>query len=87
MLLSVHEGSYLWIPQSEYLWRPAVILNYEQDGKSVILEWLDSKVQAKIDLKLLSGMSRLIYDCEYDRVSQIDLSGLNIINEPEGILS
>ncbi|VDM30812.1 unnamed protein product [Hydatigera taeniaeformis] len=80
---SIQEGSSLWIPQSKSTWRPAAILKVKSDG-DVLLRWLDSNKQETVDLNTYCTEDSPLFDCGYGRTPQIDLSGLDFINEPEG---
>ncbi|KAL5106311.1 Unconventional myosin-Vb [Taenia crassiceps] len=81
--MSLEEGSFLWIPQSEFVWRPAAILRITSGRNSVLLRWLDSNDQETVDLTTLCKENFLLCDCGYGCTPQMDLSGLDFINEPE----
>ncbi|EUB63142.1 Myosin-Va [Echinococcus granulosus] len=81
--MSVQEGALLWVPQSEFTWRPATILRILSERKSATVRWLDSNEQEAVDLTTLCNKNSSLFDCGYGCIPQIDLSGLDFINEPE----
>ncbi|CUT99321.1 myosin va [Echinococcus multilocularis] len=81
--MSAQEGALLWVPQSEFTWRPATILRISSERKSAIVRWLDSNEQEAVDLTTLCDKNSSLFDCGYGCIPQIDLSGLDFINEPE----
>lgn len=82
--MSLQEGSLLWVPQSKFTWRPAAILKITSARNSVLLRWLDSNDQETVDLATFCSKNSLLYECAHGCTPQIDLSGLDFINEPEG---
>lgn len=77
-------GPYLWIPQPKELWRPAHILSVTPDGTRMNLRWLDTDSEEIINFELLRNEVGNIFEFSYKNIPLIDLSCMDIINEPEG---
>lgn len=76
--------AFLWIPYPKMLWRPAHIISISKDGSFANIKWLDSDSVETADLKSLRNKIGEIFECGYNNFPQIDLSCMDIINEPEG---
>lgn len=75
--------AFLWIPYPKILWRPMHIISFTKDGSSVNIKWLDNNSEEVMDLKSLKSKIGGIFECSYKSIPQIDLSCMDIINEPE----
>ncbi|KAM3178517.1 hypothetical protein ACTXT7_002397 [Hymenolepis weldensis] len=65
------------------LWRPAHIISISKDGSSANVKWLDNDSVETTDLNSLRSKIGEIFECGYNNFPQIDLSCMDIINEPE----
>ncbi|VDO03776.1 unnamed protein product [Rodentolepis nana] len=82
----LNPGAFLWIPYPSMLWRPMHIIGITKSGSSVNIKWLDNNSEEIMDLNSLSCKIEEIFECSFKSIPQIDLSCMDIINEPEGLL-